>query len=268
MLVLGVFAALAVTGCGGSGGSNGSTVREIVVPAVVGKPVAEARAAMTGAGLDALVQRGPSEEQAGTIVHQSEPAGSKVPELTTITLYVSSGPEQPSTPPPAVAAQPTLTGIGATNAEWEANHDPDPNFAPGSAYDPDPSLVPTGGDPTFSSRYYSVTRIGGRIESYEMRFAPGTSISEAKGDTLAEFPNDAKVDWFQAVPATKLAGACAQMQVSSATLANAVNALGKGLAGLVEFSSGAAANTYNPEAVSSAILSLQAPKPPSKAPGC
>jgi PASTA domain len=263
--VLLILAALVVTGCGDS---NGSTVREIVVPGVTGKPVAEARAAITGAGLNALVQKGPSEELAGTVVHQEPSAGSKVPENRSVTLYVSSGQTKIKGPPSAetTPAQPTLTGIGTTDADWEANHEPDPEFAPGSAYDPDPSLVPPGGDPAFSSRYYGVLHSGGRIESYEMRFAPGTSISEAKSDTLAEFPDDAKVDWFHTVPATKLAGACAQMQVSSATL---VSALGRGpTAGLVEFSSGEAADTYDPESVSSAILFLQSPKPASKALGC
>jgi hypothetical protein len=164
------------------------------------------------------------------------------------------------------AAQPALTGIGATDADWEDNHEPDPEFAEGSAYDPDPSLVAPGADPTFSSRYYLVSHSGGRIESYEMRFAPGTSIDEAKADTLAEFPDDAKVDWFRTVPASGVAGACAQMQVSSATL---TSALGRGpTAGLVEFSSGEAANSYNPEAVSTATLLLFPPKPPSKALGC
>jgi hypothetical protein len=50
--VLLTFAALAITGCGDSGDSNGSTAREKVVPGVTGKPVAEARAAITDAGLE------------------------------------------------------------------------------------------------------------------------------------------------------------------------------------------------------------------------
>jgi hypothetical protein len=94
--VLLTFAALAMTGCGGSGDSNGSTVREKVVPGVTGKPVAEARAAITDAGLEPLVKKGPSEKRAGTVVHQGDPAGSKVPEHTQITLHVSSGPEKPA----------------------------------------------------------------------------------------------------------------------------------------------------------------------------
>jgi beta-lactam-binding protein with PASTA domain len=67
--VLLTFTALAITGCGDSGDSNGSTVREKVVPGVTGKPVAEARAAITDAGLEAMVQKGPSEKRAGTVVH-------------------------------------------------------------------------------------------------------------------------------------------------------------------------------------------------------
>ena len=107
------FATFAITGCGGSGDSNGSTVE---VPNVTGKPVAEARAAITGVGLKVLVQRGASEEPAGKVVHQEPPAGSEVPETRTITLYVSSGSTkvegpppppsgyEPTTPPPAAPA--------------------------------------------------------------------------------------------------------------------------------------------------------------------
>jgi hypothetical protein len=123
--VLLTFAALAITGCGGSGDSTGSTVRETVVPGVTGKSVAEARAAITDAGLEALVQKGPSEKRAGTVVHQGDPAGSKVPEHTQITLYLSSGPEKPApksaaAPTPAAAPPPQQksggwTGVNADN---------------------------------------------------------------------------------------------------------------------------------------------------------
>ena len=167
----------------------------------------------------------------------------------------------------AESAPSTLGAIGATDAYWDARHEPDPNFAPGSAYDPDPSLVPPGGDKRFSARYYLVHHSGGRVQSYGMRFAPGTSIDEAKADTLAEFPHDTKVDWFRTVPASGSAGACAQMHVSSATLAREFPGEGP-TAGLVEFSSGEAANSYNPDAVSTAFLMLLPPTAPSKAIGC
>jgi hypothetical protein len=123
--VLLTFTALAITGCGDSGDSNSSTVRVKVVPGVTGKPVAEARAAIIDAGLEALVQKGPSKKRAGTVVHQGDPAGSTVPEHTQITLYVSSGPEKPApksaaAPTPAAAPPPQQksggwTGVNADN---------------------------------------------------------------------------------------------------------------------------------------------------------
>jgi hypothetical protein len=116
--VLLTLAALAMTGCGGSGNS---TVREVVVPDVTGKGVAEARVAITSAGLLPFVQQGPSEERAGTVVHQGSPAGSKAPEHTSVTLYVSGGPEKPAPAPKPGAAPPPQqksggwTGVNANN---------------------------------------------------------------------------------------------------------------------------------------------------------
>jgi PASTA domain len=98
--VLMTFAAFAITGCGGSGDSGGSTVE---VPSVTGKPVAEARAAIIDAGLEALVQKRESEEPAGKVVHQGTPAGTKVPENTVVTLHVS-GSTKVKVPPPAAPA--------------------------------------------------------------------------------------------------------------------------------------------------------------------
>ena len=172
---------------------------------------------------------------------------------------------------------PVPTGIGARNADWEKNHEPDPNFAPGSAYHLDPSLVAARGDPAFSGRYYLVNHSGGRVQSYEMRFAPGTSLGEAIDQTLAEFPADVHWDWFRAVPASGSAGACAHGQVSSATLTSELN---QGpTAGLVEYSSGKAANSYNPpdrpvarcgyldDPVSTASLTLVPPTSPRRSGG-
>ena len=102
--VLMTFAALVIAGCGGSGDSGGATVE---VPSVAGKPVAEARAAITGVGLKVLVQRGANAEPAGKVVHQGTPAGSKVPENTSVTLYVSSGPAARPAAPPVTQSEAT-----------------------------------------------------------------------------------------------------------------------------------------------------------------
>jgi hypothetical protein len=152
-----------------------------------------------------------------------------------------------------------LTGIGATDADWEKNHEPNPRFAPGSAY----SLDAPGGDRAFSTRYYLVEHSGGRVQSYDMRFAPGTSLGEAIEETLAEFPADAHWDSFGAVPASGSAGACAQGKVSSTTLTSELN---QGpTAGLVEFyprDRPVASCLYLDDAVSRASVTLAPPTSP------
>jgi hypothetical protein len=148
---------------------------------------------------------------------------------------------------------PVLTGIGARDAAWE-NHEPDPKFfAPG-------------GDPAFSGRYYLVNHSGGRVRSYGMRFPPGTSLGEALDETLAEFPADVHWDWFRAAPASGSAAACAQGQVSSATLTSELN---QGpTAGQVEYyppDRSVATCLYLDDPVSTASLTLVPPTSPSNA---
>jgi hypothetical protein len=57
-------------------------------------------------------------------------------------------------------------------------------LAPGTAYDPDPSLV-RGGDQQHDRRYYAVVHQDGRVDKYDMRFATGPSVDEAKRSVLA-----------------------------------------------------------------------------------
>lgn len=144
-----------------------------------------------------------------------------------------------------------LTGFGATVADWDAHHEADSRFVPGSAYDPDSSLA-RGGDERYTSRYYAVGD-GERVTNYEMRFAPGTGVQQAKRSILAsEFPSDAKIVWF------KQLDTCGQMLVRSRKVARAVG--GKRIAALVEFSSGEAGDSYDPSDVWGAIL-IALPEP-------
>jgi hypothetical protein len=149
-----------------------------------------------------------------------------------------------------------LTGLGATEAAWKTVHREDSRSAPGAAYDPDPSVGR--GSPRFNDRYYGVLVEDGRIFGYEMRFPPETAVSEARRYVLAsEFPPDARIDWFHR------RGTCAQMQVRSRKLSRAADGVG-----FVEFSSGAAADAYDPEDVWSAILMVTTPAKRAAAPGC
>jgi PASTA domain len=106
LLVIAVAVAL-LAGCAGSGDSTGSTVREVVVPNVTGKPVAEARAAIEAAGLTPAVQRArQSVFPVGRVFYMEEPAGSKLREGTTVVIWVTGGPAQPASEPAAPTSPP------------------------------------------------------------------------------------------------------------------------------------------------------------------
>jgi hypothetical protein len=139
-----------------------------------------------------------------------------------------------------------LTGYGATNSAWEAHHKADTasGFTKGSAYDPNPALV-RGGDPRFQDKYYAVEHDGGRVDQYQMRFPPGTTVDKAKREVLAsEFPSDARGK-------VRTLNSCAIMNVKSAKLHKAI-----GMNAAVEFVSGAAGDTYDPNDVWGAIVSF------------
>lgn len=90
-------------------------------------------------------------------------------------------------PPATVASSATsiepadgLTGIGATNSVWNANHQADDRFAPGTVYD--------------NGRYYAVIH-NGRITSYSMHLPDGTSQANARAIAISELPADARYVW-------------------------------------------------------------------------
>lgn len=148
----------------------------------------------------------------------------------------------------ADVAAPTdpLTGYGATRAAWDANHTEDTRAAPGAAYDQDPNLA-VDGDYTYDDKYFGVSN-DPRITVYQMRSAPGTSISDAKSLALSEFPADATISWFQ------VRDTCAQMMVHSATLAEYAGDVDPSGTGLIELSSGSAADSYDPNSVTTLLL--------------
>lgn len=121
-----------------------------------------------------------------------------------------------TTPTPAEAATAAAgDGWGTLEVTWVTHHVPDTRFDAGAAYDPDPSVVPPGGDPKFNATYYAVTVMRQRMLMYSMRFPRGTGISAAKARVMREFPADARVDWA----ATK--DSCHMIQVTSPSLRRA-----------------------------------------------
>jgi hypothetical protein len=135
----------------------------------------------------------------------------------------------------------TLTGFGATVAHWNQHHSADHKFVKNAAYNWGPGLGDHGGP---GDRYFGVTVISGRMESYNLRLVPGTGIATAKREVLVtEFPPDAKITWF------KNKDTCAQMLVHSKILERTIHAFA-----LVEFSSGDAADHYTPSDASQLVV--------------
>ena len=159
------------------------------------------------------------------------------------------------------SSTPTVTGFGATNAEWNATHVADKSCAPCSNYNPDPALAKAVGD-----KYSAVLRTDGHVSDYIYSFV-NQSFEAAKANVLrTQFPSDAKVVWFRHTPK------CVQMLVKSA-------AIGKELRGihfhdptgsvLVYFFSGLDEKPYSARSVNEALLKLLlGPIPSYQAPDC
>jgi len=112
------------------------------------------------------------------------------------------------------AAQPsdTLTGFGSTIGAWNAHHTADTKYTPGSVYDPDPALPPTGGA---QADYIAVTPECGRVTNYTINVAR-LAINAAIARAQQELPSDARKIWG----ARK--GTCYQAELTSSTLGNAL----------------------------------------------
>ena len=104
------------------------------------------------------------------------------------------------------------------------------------------------GDLQHDVRYYAVTPLeGGRVAQYQMRFAPGTTVDEARQSVLvSEFPPGTSVRDF------KTLDSCAILVVHS----NKLSGITPNGDASVEFVSGAGGDTYDPRDVWGAIVSF------------
>ncbi len=102
---------------GGETARRGSTVtmvistgvKQVKVPAVVGMTLNAARQQLSAVGLDLSSSEEPSDRPAGEVLTQSPDAGSRVDPASSVTLTVSSGPEDQSVSVPNV--------VGSTQSE-------------------------------------------------------------------------------------------------------------------------------------------------------
>jgi hypothetical protein len=174
-------------------------------------------------------------------------------------------PASTSTQPaaPAPPSGPPVTGFGATDAAWNANHTPDSDFDPGAVYNPDPSLPQVNGHP--GADYTQVMHQDGHVLGYDYHFT-NEPIDQAKAQTLSQnFPSDAHTLWFV------VKDTCAQMLVQSDAVGQALSAPSIGDSGgfvLVEFGSGINEDSYDSSAVSDALFMLAQDASQADAPGC
>jgi hypothetical protein len=98
-------------------------------------------------------------------------------------------------PPPATSAvqRPSIPGIGATRADWNASHTPNAAYNNGFVYGDDPSLpswlAPNGGV------YIQVSDLGtGRIQVYAMNMH-AVDRDGGLARVRQELPSDATVAW-------------------------------------------------------------------------
>lgn len=114
----------------------------------------------------------------------------------------------------------SLSGYGATQAAWNADHTEDSNFAASTSYDPTSGL-----GNGYTDKYTSVLWIDGRALSYQIGFPDGTSISSAVSTVMHEFPGDATILWQQE-NTSDAANVCYQMEIHSPTLGSALDSDG------------------------------------------
>lgn len=195
--------------------------------------------------------------------------------ITTPTKQTANTQTKSSTPQAATAApkttpapsQPSITGYGATQSDWDSNHQRDSRYE-GLVYNPNPAL---GLDEQHDDEYYMVNVTNGRVLNYEMRLPNNESQQEATAFvTKSEFPTDATVVW-QAKQ-----DQCYQMEVKSPTLASVLADPGIGDSTgevFIEFQTDSSSTEnlnsfYDASNVNLATLGLGSYATSSDAPGC
>lgn len=195
--------------------------------------------------------------------------------ITTPTKQTANKQPTSSTPKAATAtpkttpvpSQPSIIGYGATQSDWDSNHQRDSRYE-GLVYNPNPAL---GLDEQHDDEYYTVSVTSGRVLNYEMRLPNNESQQEATAFvTKSEFPSDATIVW-QAKQ-----DQCYQMEVKSPTLASVLSDPGIGDSDgevFIEFQTDSSSTQnlnsyYDASNVNLATLGLGSYATASDAPGC
>ena len=143
-----------------------------------------------------------------------------------------------------------LTGLGATDAAWNAHHVEAKGLAPGSTYG---AFVPSsrGGE----YQWTHVSQAGRRITGFTYTMPEGTSEAAAKQEVMAQLPSDSTTTWFT-VQQDRIGDSCGLWNLRSQILARVLGAppVGdtNGDIGILLSTTGVDSQTYDPHNVNTA----------------
>jgi len=196
-------------------------------------------------------QAPPPQALAGLPTQSSAPGAAPPSRTNKATATPNATPILTTTATPTAPAVSTvsLTGFGATEAEWRASHmaATDPGLPSGCCWDPDPTLPRDPSTAVSGYRYTGVQRMSGRVVQYVHNFHRSMNQAQALDEVLRlDFPADTRRVW------SKKLDACAIHQVQSATVGQALSSKGGALIRFVTSATG----SYDPANVGWASITV------------
>ena len=160
----------------------------------------------------------------------------------------------PTTTHPA-SAGPSLSGLGATTAEWDAHHGRATTGSPGGpSYGPQ---IPFGRGKV--EQFTAVKVDNGRITGWHMAFRDGTAIASSEQQVYAQLPADARQTASRRSTFTGSTDTCEIVTFESATLTKVLGA-GNGTVGVTLFQVGLTGKgSPSIQVVDRAIVTVPAP---------
>jgi hypothetical protein len=156
------------------------------------------------------------------------------------------------------SAGPSLSGLGATTAAWDAHHARATTSSPGG-----PSYGPPIPFASGEVEQFTAVKISdGRITGWHMAFRDGTTIANAEQQLYAQLPADARQTASRRSTFTGSTDICEMVAYESASLAKALGP-GDGTMGVTIFQVGLSGlGSPSIQVVDRAIVTVPAPPPP------
>jgi eukaryotic-like serine/threonine-protein kinase len=117
-------------------------VQQVQVPEVYGLSVAQARATLSGVGLNSTPMEVKGDEAAGTALSTDPAVGAMVAPGSTVTLYYSAGPAPVTTPSPSASSSPDATAPPKTQEQEPPRDQTQPQATPEPQTTPKPQAQP------------------------------------------------------------------------------------------------------------------------------